>query len=134
MVTRHQASECEFEVEDGWRDLTNYVYRLGVVTFHVERFGRASDASERVEGALRNFDRSATRHVVVERRLIETPFRGDFIAHRMASDGGLFEVIVVWAIGERSWLCRATAPLEAEDACRETIDKFLETYEPVEEP
>lgn len=131
MVTRHQASECEFEVETGWRDLTKYVYRLGDLTFHIEPFGRASDASERVEGALKNFDRSTTRHVVVERRRIDTPFRGELIAHRMAD---IFEVIVCWAIGERSWLCRATGPIEAEDACRETVDKFLETYEPIREP
>ncbi len=134
MMTVHQASECAFEVDSTWVDQTRYVYVSGSVRLVFESFGDAADARERVDGALEAFERSMPRHVVLERRPLVTPIRGELIAHRMPSDGGLFEMLVYWAIDERCWLCRACGPLDAEDACRRAVERFLETYEPVEEP
>jgi hypothetical protein len=134
MMVRHYASECTFEVEAGWVDRTVYVYHQGDLRFVVEHFGPASTARERVEDVLKHFDRSVPHYAIVERREIDRPFRGELIVHRLPGDIGELEAVLVWTIEDRCWICRATGPLDAEDACRAVIERFLETYEPVEEP
>ena len=134
MAKTFDATECIYQVDDDWVDETRYLYRSGEVFALCEPVSSVADGKAKIEKAIEIFRLSAPQYELLERRSLERPVRGaELLAHRIGGDD-VFEIAVFWPIDDTMWAFRVRGPLAAEDSCRDTMQGFLESYEPVETP
>lgn len=131
-MTAFFATECIYEVDDDWVDETRYVYKNGDVVAICEPVSPVAEAKAKIDRALEIFRVSTPDYQLLERRGIDRPVRGaEILTHKIGGEGA-FETAVFWPIGETMWAFRVRGPLADEDGCRQAMDGFLESYEPVE--
>lgn len=131
-TTLLHATECDYEVEKTWLDRTQYVYSHGDMRVLIEPFAPMSNAYGMIEEALQRFRLSVPDYELVDRRSLDAPTRGSLlIGHRL---GGLsrFEVSLFFPVADMAWAFRVASPLGQESLCYETLERFLQTFQPVE--
>lgn len=131
-TTLMHATECDYEVDETWVDRTQYVYSHGDMRVLIEPFAPMASAYGRIEEALQRFRVSVPDYELVERRSLDAPTPGSLlIAHRL---GGLsrFEVSLFFPVADMAWAFRVASPLGHEALCYETLERFLQTFHPVE--
>jgi hypothetical protein len=127
-----QASECAYDVEDGWVDRTRYAYADGDVRVIAERFSPSAEAKSRVDEAIARFSLSMARYELLERRKIERPFVGEVVTHRFGGELDQFEIAAFFEAAGETWVFRVSGRNHTEDRCRLAFESFIETYQPVE--
>lgn len=129
----YRCTECAYEVDERWFDHTRYTYESGEVRVLVEPYCARADGPEQVDAAIARFHHIVPGYTLVERRSSERPAPDSLIvAHRLGGLLARFEIGVFWALGENMWVMRASAPFAEEERCREALQSFLDTYQPVE--
>jgi len=135
MVTdTHQTTECIFEVPAGWEDKTRYFWRRGELVANAQELGPAAQARENMEKGLSRLRVAMPGYRLLERVAMDRPVKGaELLAQRFGSPD-VFEVSVFWSIADKLWMFRVQGPPASEDLCREAMESFLNTYEPLEAP
>jgi len=133
-MTLHTCTECVFDVDADWVDGTAYAYANGDVRVTTGRFTSRSDWAGKLDKAIETFGRGAAKYELVERTRLERPAPGaEILAHRFGGNLNRFELNLFWPLDDDIWVCRVRGPWDSEDVCRQVIDRFIETYEPVGE-
>lgn len=131
-MTLCQATECVFEIPEGFIDDTGYEYERGPVNVVTGPYATLSEWRKKVEDALDKFRTSVPAYELIERRSIEQPVPGaELVVLRVGGSIDVFELSIFWPIGDTMWAFRSRGPQAVEDACREAAQAFLETYEPL---
>lgn len=131
-MTLCQATECVFEIPEGFVDDTGYEYELGPVNVVTGPYGTLAEWRQKVEIALEKFRTSVPAYELIERRPIEQPVPGaELVVLKVGGSIDVFELSIFWPIGDKVWAFRSRGPQAVEDACREAAQAFLETYEPL---
>jgi hypothetical protein len=134
LMDTHQTTECVFEVPAGWHDKTRYLYRRGDLLATSQELGPAVKARQMMEQGLARLRVTMPGYELVERVAVDRPAKGaDLLAQRFGSPN-IFEISVFWSIGDVLWVFRVQGPQPAEALCREAMETFLQTYEPLEVP
>ena len=132
-MTTFQATEFAYEIEDGWRDQTRYLYDHGSVRATIEVYSSVQNYPREIEKTMERFRLAVPSYALLERRKLDRPAPGaELFAHRLGGDFTSFEITVFWPVGELMWMFRATGPHAEEDRCREMVETFLDTYQPVD--
>jgi hypothetical protein len=132
LMEAHQTTECIFEVPAGWEDKTRYFYRRGNLLANAQELGPAAKAREQMAQGLARLRVAMPGYELVERAAIDRPAKGaELIAQRFGGRNA-FEISVFWPIGEVLWMFRVQGPPSSEDDCREVLESFLQSYEPLE--
>lgn len=130
----HQTTECVFEVPAGWIDRTRHFYKRGDLIANAMELGPVGPARERMERGLQGLRVSMPGYKLLERVALDRPVKGsELIAQRFGAPEA-FEVSVFWTIAGVLWMFRVQGPPGSEEMCREAMESFLNTYEPLGEP
>ncbi len=131
-MTICEATECVFEYPNGWIDDTGYQYDAGEVNVVAGPFATRDTWQRKVDEALEKFRLSVAGYELVERRRIDLPTpSAEIVVLRVGGTTDVFELSIFWPIGEVVWVFRSRGPQSFEVFCRETAQRFLQTYEPV---
>ena len=132
-MTLHTCSECVFDVEPGWVDDTAYVFDHGELSVLIGPFTPRASYAGKLDKAVQTFRVATAEYELVERSARDKPVGGaEILAHRIGGSVSRFELNLFWPLGETIWVCRVRGPWDSEDACRQVLEHFITTYEPID--
>ena len=131
-MTLHTCTECVYDVEPGWVDGTGYIYTNGAIRLTLGVCVPMAKWPGTIDRAIDTFRVSTPGYEVVARGPVDGPVPGaEVLAHRFGGELNRFELNLFWPLGDDVWVCRIRGPLDSEDVCRQVLDRFIQTYQPV---